>query len=212
MYKQKNVGVIVLAAGGSTRMGSQKLLLQFGGSSLVRRSVLAALHSLAKSVVVVVGYEASRVAREINDLPVRIVFNPCWQDGQGISISCGLKEIMSNSHCEAVILMVADQPFVTKCHLNRLIRNYRKRVAPIFVSTVGDIEGNPALFDAMVFPKLRLLKGDEGARQLFSQFEVIRILQDEPLLFKDVDDKLAFIEARKEWQLRHGLTRGFSEL
>ena len=196
------IGIVVLAAGGSTRMGHQKLLLKLGGRSIVRRSVQSALSSNAETVTVIVGSDAPRVVACIDDLPLRIVFNDSWQDGQGSSIACGIKELVS---FDAVIIMVADQPFVTKEHLNNLIDYYQYHDGQIVVSSVSGIKGNPALFVAEVFPELMKLKGDQGARQLFSRFKVYTVEQDEPFFFYDIDDQTAFAEAEKKWLSRYGL-------
>ncbi len=200
--RQTRIGIVVLAAGGSTRMGSQKLLLELGGMSIVRRSVQSALSSKAESVTVVVGSEAPRVAACIDDLTLRILFNDSWQDGQGSSIACGIREL---ADCDAAIIMVADQPFVNEHHINNLIDYYQHHGEQIVVSSLNGIKGNPALFDAKLFPDLMMLEGEQGARQLFSRFVVHTVEQDEPSLFNDIDDKAAFVKVEREWLLRYGV-------
>lgn len=204
--RQARIGIIVLAAGGSTRMGHQKLLLEIGGRSIVRRSVESALSSKAQVVTVIVGSEASRVAACIDDLPIRIMFNYSWQKGQGTSIACGMSDLASY---DAAIIMVADQPFVNEHHLNNLIDYYLQHGGQIVVSSVNGIKGNPALFSAEVFPELMMLEGDQGARQLFSRFALHTVEQNESFLFNDIDDKRAFSEVEKEWFLRYGLRDRF---
>lgn len=203
---QARIGVIILAAGGSKRMGLQKLLLELGGRSIVRRSVQSALSCKAETVAVVVGSDAPRISACINDLPLRIVLNNSWQDGQVSSIACGISALAG---CDAAIVMVADQPFISEHHLNNLIDYYQHHGGQIVVSSVKGIKGNPALFDAEVFPELMMLKGDQGARQLFPHFEVHTVEQDEPFLFHDIDDKAAFNTAEREWLLRYGLRSRF---
>jgi cysteine desulfurase/selenocysteine lyase len=204
--RHARIGIVVLAAGGSTRMGDQKLLLELGGKSIVRRSAESALSSKAHVVTVIVGSDASRVAACIDDLPLRIMFNHLWQNGQGTSIACGISDLAG---CDAAIIMVADQPFVNEHHLNKLIDYYQHHGGQIVVSSVCGIKGNPALFAAELFPELRMLDGDQGARQLFSRFEVNTVEQNEPFLFNDIDDKVAFGEVEKEWFLRYGLRDRF---
>ena len=187
-------------------MGLQKLLLELGGKSIVRRSVQSALACKAESVTVVVGSDAPRVDACIDDLPLKIMFNDTWQDGQGSSIACSIRELTG---CDAAIIMVADQPFVNEHHLNNLIDYYQHHGGQIVVSAVNGIKGNPALFDAEVFPDLMMLAGDQGARQLFSRFEVHTVEQDEPFLFHDIDDKAAFGEAEREWLMRYGFRDHF---
>ena len=200
------IGIVILAAGGSTRMGHQKLLLKLGGKSIVRRCVQSAISSKAEVVTVVVGADASRIIECIDDLPLRIVCNDSWPDGQGSSVARGISELID---CDAAIIMVADQPFINERHLNNLIDYYQYHGGQIVASSLGGIKGNPVLFDAEVFPELMMIKGDQGARQLFPRFEVHTVEQDEPFLLHDIDDKDAFDEAEREWLLRYGMREQF---
>lgn len=216
--KEGKIGVIVLAAGGSVRMGHQKLLKKLGGQRIVRRAVRTALAAEIGPVWVVTGCDAEQVSEELSDLSVHIVENVRWRDGQGTSVACGVR---AAEDCGAVILMTADQPFVRAEHLKRLKEAYEKELCiktapdarphrcPIFVSSVKELCGNPALFPAARFDELKNLRGEQGARQLFSRHTVRKIEQKEELFFLDVDMPEAFERAEKEWMLRGGLRESF---
>jgi len=110
------IGAVVLAAGGSSRLGAPKQLLEFRGETLVRRAAKAALESVCDRVVVVVGSHEMRY--EIDDLPVSVVENKNWQSGISSSIRAGLEQISSQ---DGVVITLCDQPFMTAAVLNELI-------------------------------------------------------------------------------------------
>src|SRR5213083_2045528 len=88
------VGAVVLAAGGSSRMGRPKQLLRMGSISLVRRAVLTVTQTLCSPVVAVIGAHGADVRQEIEDLPVQITENADWQEGMGGSIRAGVRALM----------------------------------------------------------------------------------------------------------------------
>jgi molybdenum cofactor cytidylyltransferase len=159
------VGVIVLAAGGSSRMGSPKQLLRYRGQTLIRRAAEAALASKCDRVVVVIGSEASQMRREVEDLPVSVVGNENWQTGMSSSIRAGLDELRQHD-LDGIVIMLCDQPFVTAGILNDLITTHRQTGKPIVASSYETTKGVPAFFARELFPELTSLSADEGARRL----------------------------------------------
>ena len=159
------IGAIVLAAGGSSRLGTPKQLLEFRGEALVRRAAKAALESVCNRVVVVVGNHAQQIRREIRDLPVSIVENENWQSGISSSIRAGLGQISSQ---DGVVITLCDQPFMTAAVLNELVSTHRKTRRAIVASTYGTTRGVPALFAPELFDELASLTKDEGARRIIA--------------------------------------------
>ena len=84
------LGAILLAAGGSSRMGAVKQLLEVGGKPMVARAVDAALGSGARPVVVVLGANAEAVGAAIADRPVIAARNAQWEEGMASSLRTGL--------------------------------------------------------------------------------------------------------------------------
>ncbi|WP_180326734.1 aminotransferase class V-fold PLP-dependent enzyme [Raoultibacter phocaeensis] len=200
------IGIVVLAAGASSRMGDQKLLLELGGKSLVRRAALTALAARFEHVCVVVGSDKVRIAEEVADLPVCIIENDAWDRGQATSVRAGIQSMQG---LDAAIVMVADQPFVTPKHLRALADAYRVGDAALFASAHAGKRGNPVLFDASVFGDLEALEGDQGARQLFGRYRVVDVEQGGAVLFGDVDDRDAYEHAQALWVREKGSKRLF---
>jgi xanthine/CO dehydrogenase XdhC/CoxF family maturation factor/GTP:adenosylcobinamide-phosphate guanylyltransferase len=164
--------VVVLAAGGSRRMGRPKQFVEVGGKSLLRTAVDAALASGAASVHVVAGDEAERVRAELDGLPVEIVVNTAWREGIASSIRAGVESIERRDRpVETLTLMLCDQPGVSANVLERLLAAYRSMRAPVIASRYPEGPGVPALFHAELFPALKTLKGDAGARKLIRQLD-----------------------------------------
>ena len=163
------VAVLLLAAGGSTRMrGGDKLLETLEGEPLLRRSARAALASGAGEVVVVLG--ANRDAREavVADLPVRVVMNDAWRQGMGRSIAAGAAALSVDA--AGVVVMPADMPDVDAAMLDRLIDALPPDAprAILRPRTAEGVSGNPVFFGAAHIPALVALTGDEGARAVIA--------------------------------------------
>lgn len=158
------IGAIVLAAGGSSRLGTPKQLVIFRGETLVRRAAKAAL-SVCDRVVVVVGNHVQQMRQEIGDLPVSVVENENWQSGISSSIRAGLERISSQ---DGVVITLCDQPFMTAGVLNELITTHRKTGRAIVASTYGATRGVPAFFAPEIFTELASLTKDEGARRIIA--------------------------------------------
>jgi len=164
--------VVILAAGGSRRLGRPKQLVEIEGQSLVRRAAEAALSAGSGSVHVVVGAEIAGVRTELEGLPVELVVNEAWKEGVASSIRAAIDAIERREHpVETLILMLCDQPGVSGDVLRRLLEAYRMTRAPVVASRYPEGPGVPALFHAELFPALKTLDGDVGARQLIRHLD-----------------------------------------
>lgn len=162
------VGLILLAAGASVRMGEPKQLLSFQGQTLLRRAAETALASACRPVVVVLGAHSARLQPELNGLDLHVVANAHWKHGVGSSIRAGVTALLSTPHpeVEAVVLMLCDQPLLTAAHLNALIAAYEVNGSALIASEYAQTLGAPALFPRALFPQLLQLQGTVGAHQL----------------------------------------------
>ena len=172
----QSIGIIVLAAGASTRMGTSKQLLFYEGETLLRRAVVAALDSSCRPVVVVLGSQADALLKELADPDAYTVVNPAWAEGMGASIRCGLAalEALPEVGVEATVLTLCDQPLVTAGVIGRLLAAYQAKRSRLVVSEYevkGEtIRGVPALFHRDLFNELLALRGVEGARRIISRY------------------------------------------
>jgi molybdenum cofactor cytidylyltransferase len=167
--ERSSVAGVVLAAGSSRRMGRNKLLLDLGGESVVRRAVRAAIEAGLDPVLAVLGHESERVGAELGGLRCRSVLNPDHIRGAGTSVRAGVAEVASEA--AAVVLVLADMPHVTAAMIAALVERYRESGAPVVVSRYGETEAPPTLFDRALFPELLLIEGDRCARQVARRHE-----------------------------------------
>lgn len=174
---EPSIGIIVLAAGASLRMGELKQLLRYEGETLLRRAVRSALDSQCHPVIVVLGAEADVLRDEIADLEALIVVNQEWNEGMSSSIRCGISalEAATSGHAQAAILMLCDQPFVNASVINRLLETSHARpsllVASEYESNGERTRGVPALFSRALFSELMAVRGAEGAKRVIERHQ-----------------------------------------
>lgn len=167
-----SVGIIILAAGNSSRLGQAKQLLQFKNKSLIRNVADEALAANVGNVIVVTGANQEAVSRELADLPVHFAHNPDWQQGMGSSIRTGLTKLLQlDQNTHAVILAVSDQPFVKSESFQNLIETAKIEDKTIVACAYQNTMGTPVLFKNRYFDSLLALKGTEGAKGILNQFE-----------------------------------------
>jgi molybdenum cofactor cytidylyltransferase len=170
MSSANNIGVIILAAGSSSRLGEPKQLLRFGGESLLQHAVDAATNSNANTVIEVLGANAESVLAGTDQTTIHTIINPDWEEGMASSVRVGLNELLFMCpETDAVILMVCDQPFISSSVLNDLISTHVSTGNPIVACNYGEAFGPPALFHRSLFDELMNLKGDVGARKIIQQ-------------------------------------------
>ena len=165
-----NIGLIILAAGASTRMGTPKQLLTYRGCTLIRHMAEVAIASVCQPIAIVLGANGERIKPEISQLPLQIVENQQWQEGMSSSIQVGLEAMLAvNQHLDAVAIALCDQPFVSPQTLNQLVEAYHLTGKPIIASEYAGTFGVPALFSRTLFSELMNLKNTEGAKQLIKR-------------------------------------------
>jgi molybdenum cofactor cytidylyltransferase len=158
------VGLLLLAAGSSSRLGRSKQLLRWEGQSLLRRAAEAAVGSGCGPVVVVLGAQAEAHRSELEGLPVQAVLNPHWEQGMGSSLRRGMEAVGQVAGVEAVVVAVCDQPHVRAEHLAALVQAWRTQGLPIVASEYAGTVGVPALFHRSLFAELVALPAQAGAK------------------------------------------------
>jgi len=164
-------GIIILAAGSSSRLGQPKQLLQFKGESLLQHTIMQALNVPDAAVAVVTGAANEAVTEDISQFHVNVFYNPYWEQGMGSSIAAGLKNLLlihpEITHC---IITVCDQPQVTDTVFLALIAAQQNTGKGIVASWYSDTAGVPALFAQKYFEELLGLSGNEGAKKFFNKY------------------------------------------
>lgn len=164
------IGAVILTAGPSTRMGTPKQLLQFRGQTLVRRAASAAIEAGCRPVVVVTGAHAAATREALRGLDVQEAENKEWQSGMSSSLRVGMETLVTTARrVSAVVLMLCDQPFVTREIIAGLVAAHRETGRAIIASGYGGSYGVPALFSRKYFAELTALEGALGAKQLIQQ-------------------------------------------
>ena len=169
-YIVNSCGIVILAAGASTRLGKPKQLLQYRGKTLLGHAINEATNSNADAVVVIFGKDADLFKKEIDEKKIRVAINSSWEEGMASSVRLGLDTLLNaKPYIDAVIFMVCDQPHISSSILNELIKTQQKTTKQIVSCNYGESIGPPALFHKKYFKELMKLSGDAGARKIIQQ-------------------------------------------
>ena len=177
------VSAVVLAAGASTRMGTQKLLLPLGGEPLVRRAVRQVCHAGFDDVLVILGSEHEKTLEALEGLAVRHAINAHYASGMGSSFRTAVEHLADST---AAMFALADQPFVTTHEYRTVLDAYRRHAPAIVSVRYGEVMAPPHLFEREFFPELAQLQ--HGARPVLQRYpERTVILKFPPDLLVDID-------------------------
>jgi molybdenum cofactor cytidylyltransferase len=192
-----SIAAIILAAGRSTRMGSNKLLEELDGKALVRHVADAALGSIARSVWVVTGHEGESVRARLDGLGIRFVHNPDFALGLSTSLKAGVMALPAEA--KGVVVLLGDMPRVTSEVINFVIQAFEAQPQAIAAVPVYQGEwGNPVLLSRSLFGAVAALQGDAGARKLLNgrAGEVLEVPVSNDAVLIDLDTPEALARAR----------------
>jgi molybdenum cofactor cytidylyltransferase len=193
------VSAVILAAGRSSRMGEAKQLLRVGKRTLLERAIENARGAQVDEVVLVLGFSAETIRRE---LPadvfdgVRVVVNQQYEQGMASSLREGLSAV--SLQMDAALIVLADQPFVRSETIDRIIERYRSTSAEIVIPFYKGSRGNPVLLDRSVFREVMALEGDTGSRAIFANHagRIVEVNVDDAGILLDIDDKADYERLR----------------
>jgi molybdenum cofactor cytidylyltransferase len=189
------ISLIILAAGSSTRFGRNKLLEKIDGTTIIERVVRSAVFSKADEVIVVLGYEASKVREALKNFEhkCKFVFNEDFEKGQSFSVKAGLRAVID--YAEAVMILPGDVAFITSKAIDMVIEEYRRSKNLIVVASHKGRLGHPILFDRRLFNELMEIREETmGLKAVVKKYkEVIKKVEvgsEEVLIDIDTEEDL----------------------
>lgn len=198
MSKDNIVG-IYLAAGRSTRMGCNKLLLPLGGEILASIALKASIQAELNKLLVVTrpctGLEKALKQKHGEHKKIAFVHNLASEKGISESLKCGVKAAQQ-MNADGVLIFLADQPFITTEIINNLITAFKTCHTSLFAAySYENIIRPPIIIDRKLFPQIIKLSGDEGAKKLLLENHsghgrIIHLKDDKPFL--DIDTMEAY--------------------
>jgi len=180
-------GLIILAAGQSSRMGKPKQQLLYQGNSLLQHIVNIALQSPYRPVIVVLGAFADDILPTIAPKPIDVIINTKWEEGMSSSIRAGIDYLQKTPDISNALVMLCDQPHVSSRLLTDMLRKKKQGNKGIVTCAYNNTTGVPVLFDKKYFPELLLLTGQEGAKKLLAIHSDDIATIDFPLGAVDID-------------------------
>lgn len=185
----KKIAILIMAAGGSKRLGRAKQLLPFKGGILLDRTIEESIASNIGEVYVVLGaYQTEISSRIQSDHQVNLLINKNWEEGLSNSIAYGISQLESKD-IKGVIILLGDQIYLDKKVLLKLSKFISSSSARIIISEYKEGSGPPSFFDSSLFPELMQLQGDEGAKEIVKKYkaEVKKIYFEKGYL--DIDEE-----------------------
>ncbi len=183
------VMVMVLAAGFSSRMKRNKLLLPFRGKTVIENTVTGFLNSQIDGVMVILGNEKKEIRQALASYPVQFIENHRYDQGMSTSVQAGIRSMSGDSDIDGVMVIPGDMPLVQSKTVNLLLDTYKDSHFSIFIPVYQGKKGHPVLFDRLLFPQLLDISGDVGAREVV-QKNISRCLvinTDDPGILIDID-------------------------
>ncbi|MFY9986157.1 MAG: nucleotidyltransferase family protein [Chthoniobacterales bacterium] len=189
------VSAVVLAAGLSTRMGRNKLLLNFKDKPLIARLVDTLLASKIDEVIVVLGHEIEKVRAELQGKPVRLVHNPDYREGLSTSVRTGVDAVSPDA--DGIMICLADQPLLEPADVNQIVAAFadaKKVNKSIVVPFFKGERGNPVILDASLRVAILGIVGDVGCKGVIKRYpeKVYALEMQNDHVVRDVDDVKAY--------------------
>jgi molybdenum cofactor cytidylyltransferase len=186
----RNLAVLVLAAGASSRMQTPKQLLKIGNKTLLEVVLEKALAISSSPIYCVLGANAATIQQETTTENVEYIFNENYQEGLSSSIVSGINYLEKNlPNLEGVFILLADQPAIEIAYLKNLLELFSKHKNKITASNYQKRNGVPAIFPKVFFNELKLLKGDFGAKDFLEENKNAIIVDSSDVCLIDLDTR-----------------------
>ncbi|RUT69508.1 nucleotidyltransferase family protein [Flavobacterium cupreum] len=163
------IAIVLLAAGSSKRMGQPKQLLPWNDSTLLGHAIKSILSTGASKLFLVLGAHNDQIREKVDLSGITVLINENWQQGLGSSVAFATKELNEKyTDIEAVLFLLADQPFIESIHLDKIMQLHFRQKESIILTRNEEYRGVPVLFPRKFFPELLVLANDEGAKKVIA--------------------------------------------
>ena len=182
------IAAVVLAAGESSRMGREKALLPFRGSTFLGRIISTLQNTPVDRVVVVLGHHADEIQAAIPLPKVEVVVNPRYREGQTTSLLAGINTVDSED-LEGILLCLVDHPLISVEVARALQQAFREKRPPAVIPTYQGRRGHPVIFSRALFEEFRALAPQGGANQVARRHraETLFVETHDEAILRDVD-------------------------
>lgn len=194
------IKALVLAAGFSSRMGRNKMLLPFADSTVIESTAQAFLKSDLNGVAVVLGNEKEKIQQILAPYPIQFIENCRFAQGMSTSLREGIKCLMNDPELDGVMISPGDMPFMKQETINFILEKFQETSYPIIIPQYQGKKGHPVLFARSLFPQLMEISGDMGARDVVRQnFKQCLLLEvNDPGILIDIDSPEEYARWNKQ--------------
>jgi molybdenum cofactor cytidylyltransferase len=183
----KNIAVLVLAAGKSSRMKTPKQLAKIGTNFLLEMVLSKAKTINTTDVYCVLGANDALIRKEISAANVHFIYNANFNEGLSASIVAGISELeKSHQNYDGVLILLGDQPAIEKTYLKAMVSLFFENESKIIASNYGKKLGVPAIFSKRYFSELKKISGDFGAKDILNKNSKVIALSQQTN-FIDID-------------------------
>lgn len=186
--KQLKIGAVVLAAGLSSRMGVQKLLLPWKGKTVIETVVDTLILSNITEVVVVTGRDAEQIASVFKLKPVQVIYNPDFANGNMVtSLRTGLKAL--RERVDAILMVLADQPQMMETTIKLLVDEWIQNPSSLCIPSYQMHRGHPWVIPARLWDNLNSLNSHQTMRDFIriNEYQIRYVVVETPTILMDLD-------------------------
>jgi len=182
-----DIWAIILAAGESKRMGSPKMLLPFGNTTIIEKVIENVVSSGIENTIVVLGSSGDEILKRIEGMSVRHCYNENYKEGMLSSVKCGFRNLPEKY--EAALVLPGDYPGIGPVIINMLINSFRHSVKKIVLPLFRGKRGHPILISNELREEVMQLSPEKGLRELQDKFpdDVLEVDVNDQTVLKDID-------------------------
>jgi len=180
---------VVLSAGESSRMGRPKALLPIDGQTFIERIVAALKQTKVGKIIVILGHNARELEAKISHLPVQILINTDYKQGQLSSLQLAVRDLQADADCDGMLVHLVDHPYLAPALVQEMIRRFYETKKRIIVPRYHGKRGHPVIFSNTLFRELLSAPMAEGAKAVVNAHlaETLEIDTQEEGIAVDID-------------------------